>query len=133
MLDYSLCKKLKDAGFKYPVLKQEGGAWSWNTSSRDENTADGCFHCGDHFRFWDESGDILWSSLQSEFDVDCYYCPTLSELIEACVGSGAMTINLTAEGCGVWWGTKQARKTFAEGQTPEEAVANLYLALQNES
>jgi len=54
----------------------------------------------------------------------------LSELIEACVGDGAMTLNITSDGCGAWWGTRQFRKTYAEGKTPKIALAKLWLEKQ---
>lgn len=58
------------------------------------------------------------------------YTPTLSELIEACVGIGR-NFNMSYKiEKGTWRATSYYDKTIqGNGSTPEEAVANLWLAL----
>lgn len=63
---------------------------------------------------------------ESEDDI---YVPTLSELIEAC-GDSFYSLHIVSTTKGNW----EARATSDEigtGFTPEEAVANLWLALQD--
>ncbi len=105
-MNYELAKKLKDAGFP---LKE-----------------DTCFspEC----------------TCNTSFD-GRYVTPTLEELIEACGdsfdfikrgGTDALSNLLLKEGISTQWvaGPKDLRK-IQFGSTPEEAVANLWLALNN--
>lgn len=63
---------------------------------------------------------------------DFVYTPTLSELIKACMKEGH---HFNMGGCSFWWairrgeGNQKTDVPVQTGQTPEEAVANLYLAL----
>ncbi len=63
--------------------------------------------------------------------------PTLSELIEACVGGETCFFNLEQHGITVWRCRRLDPKsdtsmtTWATGSTPEEAVASLWLSLHN--
>jgi hypothetical protein len=103
-MNYELCLKLKEAGFKSEhVLDMDTGAW--------------CTNCP-----W------LRNEESKGFEEMCY--PTLSELIEAC-GDKFKFIEIqnyhinqprwTALDC------EGEHRTF--GSTPEEAVAKLWLAL----
>lgn len=55
-----------------------------------------------------------------------YYSPSLSELIEAC-GDNLVDLTRTDEG----WATNLEAGGTSNGKTPEEAVARLWLALNN--
>lgn len=105
-MNYEQCKALKEAGFS-----QEGNGTSFVTIASlggkeiDPNTG----------------------------RANYVYAPTLSELIEACITSGGYS------GFALLWSLKHgwtanleslADNPFALGETPEEAVANLYLALK---
>lgn len=59
-------------------------------------------------------------------DDNYYECPTLSELIEAC-GEDLAQIGAAVGGWNVWQLGVQYPVAF--GKTPEEAVSNLWLAL----
>lgn len=60
---------------------------------------------------------------------DWIYLPSLSELIEAC-GDGYFTLQ---SGQGLWQAGKTLNPEWSEGQTPEEAVARLWLALNKKA
>ena len=101
MLNYELCNKLKDAGFK-----QEGkGELLWVKHASVGMTLPGSSVC---------------------------YQPTLSELIEAC-GKEFENIHYIPSNTKYKWliNTLDPYGDYAEirGVTPEEAVANLWLAL----
>lgn len=105
-MNYELAKKLKDAGF--PQRVGENG-WAW---------------CP-----YDEDGkEELWETI-TEFDIRC---PTLSELIEACVklskdGDFHLEAMHDRWGASTCW--KHSKDEWENGDTPEEAVANLWLKL----
>ncbi len=72
---------------------------------------------------------MLWKSqsVGTAFNPGNIACPTLSELIEAC---GDFLVKLERHGAG--WGAFNADAPAAmgyNGKTPEEAVAELWLAL----
>lgn len=102
-MNYDLAKQLKDAGFplKYP-------AWQYERA---------------------------WNKPENEWGADYAYVPTLSELIAAC--GTKFGILERDKNTGVWYCVSDIegdRKTVAEGsysaaETPEEAVATLWLAL----
>lgn len=106
-MTYEFAKKLKDAGFKQ-------------------------YGKGDH----ELSSYSAYTSGDSDSPAEKVYFPTLSELIEAC-GNELRSIYRyrTKEGEVRWeailiedpW---DESKGFTVGSTPEEAVANLWLALQ---
>ena len=100
-MTYELAKKLRDAGFK-----QEGLGFLMN-------------------------GNVYAPGF-SELTSDLYY-PTLSELIEAC---GHYFYQLTKEDDGSWTcasinGYPKSGFGVTNSSTPEEAVANLWLALND--
>jgi hypothetical protein len=102
-MDYKLCKKLKDAGFPgSDTWKDYGDFWAPNIGKGQE------------------------------------VVPTLSELIEACGekihGLGKYNKGVYSEG---WWAfglmnDLHSYTSEAEGETPEEAVAKLYLAIHSQ-
>lgn len=108
MLSYELCKKLKEAGFplKETIVYQV------------------------------EPG-IAESMGFVEIDGKHYMQPYLSELIEAC-GEEFKSLDLyNSEGDGRYWSADAVRGLMdyktTSGDTPEEAVCHLYLALKNET
>lgn len=112
-MDYELCKKLKDAGFR-----QKDGCGRWFcVGNWYKETISGL-----------KNGDII----KLEPKDTSVYCPTLSELIEAC---GDVFYSLTQKPITRYW----LAKAFIDyeilketkGSTPEEAVANLWLELNN--
>jgi hypothetical protein len=54
-----------------------------------------------------------------------YYCPTLSDLIAACGGKFSRLFVMKA----IWFAESDRPELVAMGETPEEAVARLWLAL----
>lgn len=106
MIDYKLAKELKDSGF--PLRRQGVG-----------------FAC-----------DVL--HIGFAIDGIEYYSPTLSELIDACgVGFDSLTTDSRGKrfSSDIHWYAKgnmtihtSGRKSKG-GKTPEEAVARLYIAL----
>lgn len=61
------------------------------------------------------------------------YVPTLSELIEACLGNGFFILQQAVVNRESVWQAKiyGNNKGYFKGSTPEEAVANLWLSLQD--
>ena len=117
-MNYELCKKLKDAGFPQnkPSKRCDRDVRSWFI---------------DDSKFCEDGGYMTRGGIKRA------YVPTLSELIEAC-GEEFM---LTNEG-GVWeaWQGAESNvvrmgeagaKHRCEGSSPEEAVANLWLAIKS--
>lgn len=103
-MNYDLAKKLKDAGF--PNIRI-GDYFNHTVGSHSD----------------DRGGDS---------DYLCYCnkdkLPTLSELIEAC---GPLFNSLHQLGNGKWCAddSRIQKQTHYSGSTPDEAVANLYMAL----
>ena len=79
----------------------------------------------------------LFSAGVWEIDTKAFHVPTLSELIEACGENFASLGNCRKEGKRFWlaeyWNNPgmQAPGLRIEGNTPEEAVANLWLQLHD--
>ncbi len=116
MIGYELSKKLKNAGFPQNI-----------------NT------CGFVYRE-DERGDLidLWPASKQCFSgqPDRYVlCPTLEELIAECEievrGESLYNLSRINEVEGVMWYTNwhEDFPSDSKGKTPEEAVANLWLKL----
>lgn len=114
MISYELALKLKEAGF--PQVGGEG-----TKVFKDRERGDGTIENGYFIK-----------------------CPTLSELIEACLDKEEVAMRIREEfsltkhigigdtGFYMWWkaGVPRKGEWFAfSGPSPEEAVANLYLAL----
>lgn len=112
MLDYTTCKKLKEAGF----LQTAVDGWHYVDDFPDNSPIK------------HRKGDMI------AVTGALTYCPTLSELIEAC-GLPVQDFDLERRFNGMprWiatlWRDGRYSQGRAEGDTPEEAVANLYLAL----
>lgn len=104
-MNYELAKKLKDAGFP-----QEGKA-------------------GDRVFPDKERGD---GTIENGYFIKC---PTLSELIEACEGKMVSLISTSERngripGGKEWAVTSRDIPDIIKADTPEEAVANLWLELR---
>ena len=131
-MTYELAKKLKDAGFKFrggvtfqESYKEYYGYWVCSNNCEEYFTGDDtaidmkCKKCG---------GDMVWMGKP----------PTLSELIEACGDRFALSKN--KDNWCAWIinsipvGEHPYDKSYdmkSYGETPEEAVANLWLKLKN--
>jgi len=126
-LDFELAKELKEAGYS-----QYGKNW-WVLENHETEWKE--VNEDTHLNFYE-----LGKRLQ-----DSAYLPTLSELIRACdvpFERRITTIHQQAEpnehgnGCiarwyahGVWWDTSE-HDVYGEGDTPEQAVARLWIALK---
>lgn len=114
-MNYELAKKLKDAGFPQVGRFGEGVQYVYEPKLKKY---------------------ILCGSLESyDIDPEHIYVPTLSELIEAC-GNGLQSLinNFYNKEKG-WIAFTNRKDSVGErmeiwGKTPEEAVANLWFALQ---
>lgn len=121
MLSYELCKKLKDAGFE----QKEDNVFLWvqhYTLSEDDTG-------------WEKQGiDLVYSE---ECDHEEYggwheelcICPTLSELINACGDQFYSVVYASDDDWRCFSERKGGNMDIAYGYSAEEAVANLYLAL----
>ena len=103
-MNYDLAVQLKKAGFP-----QDYNFWHKYYTSTNQESAQ-------------ELGFIPYDKT----DFDAVRVPTLSELIEACGDTVFFDLIKCKDG---WIATDHYMK--GEGATPEEAVANLWLALQN--
>lgn len=109
-ISYELAKKLKDAGFPFAWTDAFGNDWTT-----------GCTYHG--------TGAVI--------DIAKCICrvPTLSELMEACLFKlnpiDDTPIKMMVGKAATFVSTEEMekQKTAIRGRTPEEAVANLYLAL----
>ena len=110
-MDYELAKKLKEAG--YPQLVRiSQNFYPYPDSNERTNT--------------DEDHDIDCST-----DDDCVKSPRLSELIEAC-GNRFESLDFfpTRPKKSIRWrATGMCNAITKEAETPEEAVAKLYIEL----
>lgn len=110
-MNYELAKKLKDAGFILPQnaeYKERPNSWIH---------ADGNY------------GD--WKGCSVDVKSECYN-PTLIELIEACGDKmfGLLRHDFPSDKSVRWRAfEKEPQGLEGYGDTPEEAVANLYLLL----
>ncbi len=127
-MTYELAKQLKDAGYSQELTN---GQWAYFTDKYGHTESElhlmhndndeGCFCGNDYSHRYFDYGEAHWTKV-----------PTLSELIEAC-GRGFQRLdrhNLVANPDTFWaFSSKSDDARFGHGDTPEEAVANLYLAL----
>ena len=124
MVNYDLAKKLKDSGF--PQVGDSRFCFV------EGNPMVLCFG----IEYWSNGDEVSRKMLMPP---NALYVPTLSELIEACGESldfikrgdkDLLSSLLDKEEIATDWvaGTKDL-KLLKFGQTPEEAVANLWLAL----
>jgi len=114
-MNRALAKELKDAAFPMPAYRaghkfyppEQGGDWS-----------DAARQNGVTITAYD-----LEERLQ---DIENgYYCPNLSDLVEACAGSFSRLSVLKA----LWAAESDNPPLTVWGDSPEEAVARLWLAL----
>lgn len=103
-MNYEIANKLKYAGFPQ-FSKFKGGQIPVDPKA--------------------EVGTIGWMLEYSENEY--VYIPTLSDLIEAC---GTNNFTLSKGNRDIWFAFKYSTSPSGEGLTPEEAVANLWIALQ---
>jgi len=99
-MNYELCKKLKDAGFNFDEVD--------------------CQVC-DNGR---ERCDC-----EEEGSLETLFAPTLSELIEACGDNFETLYNREDSDDSIIWFARSWNDKIADGNTHEEAVANLWLEL----
>lgn len=109
-MNYELAKKLKDAGFPQGDWGCQGKYWS-NYDGGNSLT---------------EPGIIDASEANFGFMEDLYRIPTLSELIEACGKCNFILADVDTH----WNASGYSGSTYhiIQAVTPEEAVANLWLA-----
>lgn len=131
MLSFELCKELKDAGF----FQKEGDYFYYVQEYSDEldpNT--------DETTYTKEDVELIYVDCDHEeyggkHEVLCY-CPTLSELIDAC-GDGFESLHIYRDLIGyeddLVWRTNMHELSSGDsfGSTPEEAVARLWLTLNH--
>lgn len=108
-MDYKLLKELKDAGFPFVAIDQVVA-----------NSPEG--------------RDLVYQDKAFYFDrgVALYKFPTLSELIEAC-GKNPITLKRIGVVDNQWRAEcydPPKKWLFEDAETPEEAVANLFIALK---
>lgn len=112
MIEFGLAKELKEAGYpqegeNYWIYALAVGGWKWLEVTAVE---------------WTESECSDW-----------VVAPTLSELVDAC---GDRFSDLVRQDNSVWWVATAVSRPApylkqGEGDTPEEAVARLWIALQD--
>lgn len=89
---------------------------------------------GTSFHFYDKEGICLANTYRTGALEDSYI-PSLSELIEACNGRVGK-IEAPWDGCPNHWVAtnhkKYGNKFYTKGDTPDEAVARLWLALRED-
>jgi hypothetical protein len=112
-------KELKHAGFPIPAYRpghhffpHEDNA-GWSDFARDHGVTIG------HFELENRLQDIK----------DGYYCPALSDLLKAC-GPRFARLSIVKD---IWFAQCDEPETTAMGQSPEEAVGRLWLALNGKS
>jgi hypothetical protein len=114
-MNRQLAKELKAAGF--PIHAYQAGhkfypnenSTAWSEAAREHGVTVTAYELQNHLQ------DIK----------DGYYCPSLSDLTEACGESFArLSIEKT-----IWTAEGRNREQYALAYTPEEAVARLWFAL----
>jgi hypothetical protein len=147
MINYELALQLKNAGF--PQLYKQTNPWmdfayhnERNSYSTKDNFVLHMLHYDNDTGWWigndygDTTSDIQYDAMLK----DWVKCPTLSELIEAC-GDGFNGLlkkenslweaGITGGALGYCYVDDNSSSIFGTGSTPEEAVANLYLAINS--
>ena len=128
-MKYELAKKLKDAGF--PQRFKTGSFYADKENADFERMQEAMFYFGE-----EREAGTPEEALVTE---QCISIPTLEELIEAC-GGRCTYLWKTVDG----WVAGEAQKrgdnamfdakyTECSGQTPEEAVAKLWLEIKKKS
>jgi hypothetical protein len=114
MIDYELAKKLGEAGFP------QGTLWYYIGEHKELETQD-------HWK----TVEWEWGNCREWEEIVSISAPTLSELIEAC-GKEFESLGKLEEKGYEWYTETWGRNGEYEriyGSTPEEAVARLWLAL----
>jgi len=126
MLDFEICKKLKEAGFPQDAHYGDTFVRSMQKFVMvDEETQKKV--CIDYHWRIEESFDNFNNTIIPDQVSDGVKCPTLSELIAA-FGDDFLLLQLYA-GAGDKWGAGGMHCLEGRGNTPEKAVANLWLSL----
>lgn len=127
-MDYELAKKLKDAG--YP----QKGYWFYSTNETDEPVLTTEAYVYGTENLVKTADGKNWEK------VKLCFAPTLSELIEACGNRFFGFFRCTAHSNGGYCWKAEAVDSMGNiddlvqsGETPEEAVANLWLALNKKA
>lgn len=122
-MDYTLAKRLKDAGFPQ---KFKGSYWVEHNGKLAVK-ANGQEHYKP--RVWTLVPFVKGAIKGLERTYDNAYCPTLSELIEAC-GSKFRDLCYRSDE-ETWFCNRDDiwNSQYPDCETPEEAVAKLWLAL----
>lgn len=120
MLDYSLCVKLKEAGFEHGKSGNCYGVHLNPLSGKVE--------------IWEECNEF-----NTDIDYDSFvYIPTLSELIEAC-GDGFYAMDRRVNDGEIEWRCNpddhptMGGPADSYGKTPEEAVCRLWICLNSDT
>ena len=133
MINYELALKLKEAGFPQEYKKRE----IWCDFAYDDTQELHMLHEDNDTNWWLGNDYERRDMSQEEMLRDWVKVPTLEELIESC-GEDFWSITkrrLPDIGGGKWtvWQYKLGGEIEAEGSTPTEAVANLWLSLNQKS
>lgn len=103
-MNYEIAKELKEAGFPQVI---------WRGQNYDDER---------------KVAVIAENFMENEAIGEKVYIPALSELIEAC-GEQVFDLVRRKTVAGNWYWEAETEVAYGEGSTPEEAVANLWLAL----
>jgi|ERR1035437_2178547 hypothetical protein len=133
-MNYELAKKLKEAGFLQEYRKTDPAMdWAYTNAGDLVMLHDDC----DTDWWIAQAYNDSWENLERGLlyvKTNWFKCPTLSELIEAC-GKKLHCLVHTIDG-GIdsdreFWsvGVDNVVTNWVNATTPEEAVANLWLAL----
>ena len=112
-------KELKHAGFPIPAYRPghhffpHENSTGWSDFARDHGVTIG------HYDIENRLQDIK----------DGYYCPALSDLLDAC-GRRFARLSIVKD---LWFAQCDDPATTAMGQSPEEAVGRLWLALNGKT
>ena len=119
------CLKLKEAGF--PQVYRKGELSMDFAYYNDELHM---LHLDADTGDWIGNDYSVWPLDVEEVQEMWVKCPTLSELIEACIELEPIGFHLRRNVSGLWVAVLDDRTLVGtSGDTPEEAVANLYLSL----
>lgn len=114
-MNRELAKELKIAGFPMPAYRAghrfypRKGSTGWTDFTQNHGVTI------THYELENRLQDIK----------DGYYCPSLSDLLEACGDRFARLSIVKA----IWFAESHDPEKIAMGNSPEEAVAKLWLAL----
>lgn len=130
MLSYELCKELKDAGFPQQL---NHGDWAFCVDCHGDNFKDDDDEL--HLMHYDnDEGGFVGNNYNHRWEdyhkSNWVKVPALSELIEAVCSKGN-AISLRGSTNGAWAVSLFSDTRNQYGDTPEEAVARLWLSLHN--